>query len=102
VKVAEGNYSTVVEKGFKRTEVPENNYELSAVQISEIGKEKITLSVGPCEILIDMQQIKLTAFASTITLNATGVSISTAGGASTIELTPAGVAANGPMVKLNS
>ena len=100
INVADGFYATVVEKGFKSTEVPENKYDLSAKQIFELAKEIIQLTVGPCEIVIDQQQIKLTAFANTITLNAAGVSISAGGG--TVDVNPAGVSAAGPMVKLNS
>ncbi len=102
VNVAEGNYATTIEQGFRRIEVKKNNYDLSAIQISEFGEKQIQMMVGPCTILIDLQQIKLTAFTSEIKLDATGVTISTAGGTSTVAITPAGVSANGPMVKLNS
>lgn len=102
VNVAEGNYATTVEKGFRRIEVKQDNYDLSAIEISELGQKQIQMMVGPCTIVIDQQQIKLTAFASEIKLDAMGVTVSAGGGASTVAITPAGVSANGPMVKLNS
>lgn len=100
IKVAEGFYATVVEKGFKTTEVPNDKYELSAKQIFETAQELIQLSVGPCDITIDKTQVKITAFANTITLNVAGISLS--GGGGMVDINPAGVAASGPMVKLNS
>lgn len=75
VKVAEGTYATTVDKGPMITEVPLDKYELSAKEILELGTLKIELSVAGCSLTIDPTAVKIVAFGSTITLDATGIAL---------------------------
>ena len=75
VKVAEGTYATTVDKGQMVIEVPKDEYKLSAKQIEELADESIQLSVMQCEIVINKLMIKLTAFGSSITMDATGIKV---------------------------
>jgi type VI secretion system secreted protein VgrG len=84
VDVSKGTYATTVDSGQMVIEVKNSDYKLSAKQILALADDKVDVTVASCKVTIDTTGITLSAFGSSIKLDASGVTVV------------------GPLIKLNN